>query len=362
MWFSSLVLALSTAFVCILVKQWLREYLKESPGSPRDNARIRQFRYQGFLKWRVPNTIALLPLLLETSLAFFFAGLVDLLWNLDSMVAIVITIFVSIASIFVVITTILPSFFLDSPHRSPQAYALFRLSRIMITIIYGLALRTFWFISSLFSSTPEGSPASTKPVSQGSLTSRSRSRRAYQNWHEYEKHWTLKMERSLDRHILACADATLMDDPFLWNVIRVCINDTESRTASAIVLDILRNRAPDIKETRPPSDPEGSTENNVIPEHIFLAEMIVGVLSRLQEDDCNEIQELLQYLAGLCAVIPFTNLSRDLFELYVKAFRLASRLLDHSGHRESEDIRSNAFELTDCLFRRSDIHIADENG
>ncbi|KAK7685689.1 hypothetical protein QCA50_011033 [Cerrena zonata] len=365
MWFSSLVLGLSAAFICILVKQWLREFLMNGPGSPRDNARIREYRFQGFIKWRVPDTIALLPLMLQAALAFFFAGLVDLLWSLDRTVAIVLTVLVSISLFFVIVTTILPSLFLDSPYRSPQAHAIFRTSRLVFSVIDNVVLRLLWLIRSP-RSLPTASSISARPLSQGSLSesSHSRDRKSHQNWYEYEKHQALKMDKALDHRIIVGADVTLMDDFFLRDVLRMCINDTDKHTAFATLLDILDNRAVDVKEKGPLSkqsnaiDDETATAGNII-----LAEIVVDVLTKLIDEDCDEILRLLDYLYSLCTSIPFVHtksIPRDIFEVYLKSFRLLSHLLHHSGHQESENIQEKAFELIYYLCRTSNILVLDD--
>ncbi|SJL14170.1 uncharacterized protein ARMOST_17625 [Armillaria ostoyae] len=58
LWFTSLVLSLTTALVAVF------------------RSLIRHFRYMGFQKWHVPVIIGLLPLLMHASLALFLAGLV----------------------------------------------------------------------------------------------------------------------------------------------------------------------------------------------------------------------------------------------------------------------------------------------
>ncbi|KAH8093210.1 hypothetical protein BXZ70DRAFT_386512 [Cristinia sonorae] len=75
LWFSSLVLSLSAAFVGILVKQWLLRYTSCAASSPRDSARVRQLRYDGLIRWYTPELIALLPILVQLSLSLFFFGL-----------------------------------------------------------------------------------------------------------------------------------------------------------------------------------------------------------------------------------------------------------------------------------------------
>jgi len=45
LYFISLTLALSVSSVCILGKQWIREYQKVIPVSARDTVRVRQARF-----------------------------------------------------------------------------------------------------------------------------------------------------------------------------------------------------------------------------------------------------------------------------------------------------------------------------
>ncbi|KAJ3532762.1 hypothetical protein NM688_g7377 [Phlebia brevispora] len=74
-WFASLILSLSAASYSILVKQWLREYLSIDSTVPQECIRIRHFRYHGLEKWRLFEIAAMLPLILQLSLALFFVGL-----------------------------------------------------------------------------------------------------------------------------------------------------------------------------------------------------------------------------------------------------------------------------------------------
>lgn len=76
LWFASLVFSLGTASLAMLIKQWLREYLAvEFMLAPQQRFRARCYRRPALDKWQVFNIAALLPLLLNTSLALFFAGL-----------------------------------------------------------------------------------------------------------------------------------------------------------------------------------------------------------------------------------------------------------------------------------------------
>ncbi|KAJ3556557.1 hypothetical protein NM688_g1963 [Phlebia brevispora] len=74
-WFASLILSLSTASFGILVKQWLREYLATDRTAPDERIRILHFRSLGVQEWKLFEIAAILPLVLQLSLALFFVGL-----------------------------------------------------------------------------------------------------------------------------------------------------------------------------------------------------------------------------------------------------------------------------------------------
>ncbi|PBK86592.1 hypothetical protein ARMGADRAFT_940347, partial [Armillaria gallica] len=76
LWFTSLVLSLTTALIAVLVKQWLHYYIALPSGTPRERSHVRQFRYMGFQKWHVLVIVGLLPVLMHIALAIFFVGLV----------------------------------------------------------------------------------------------------------------------------------------------------------------------------------------------------------------------------------------------------------------------------------------------
>ncbi|KAI0776448.1 hypothetical protein BC629DRAFT_1241246, partial [Irpex lacteus] len=81
LWFASLVISLATASFAILVKQWLRAYMAFATASPQGQLRVRHFRRNGLTAWRVFGIASTLPLLLQISLALFFAGLCMFTWD-----------------------------------------------------------------------------------------------------------------------------------------------------------------------------------------------------------------------------------------------------------------------------------------
>lgn len=125
LWFLSLVFSLGAALYGILVKQWIREYLQwnSALALPRENVMIRQLRFDAWNKWNVPATIMTIPALLEISVVLFLTGVVVLLWTLDAVVALVITIAVSIILFVAGTTIVLPAFISYCPYKPPTGWA-----------------------------------------------------------------------------------------------------------------------------------------------------------------------------------------------------------------------------------------------
>jgi len=133
LYFVSLAFALSVSSVCILGKQWIREYEKDVVGTPCDAVRVRQMRYDSLETWKVPQIIATLPVVLIVALLLFFTGLLVQLWHVsEHTTAIVVSIVVAFTALLVIITTFAPGLCgnLHSrasfvPFRSPQAWLFF---------------------------------------------------------------------------------------------------------------------------------------------------------------------------------------------------------------------------------------------
>lgn len=118
LFFISLVLSLAAALFGILAKQWLREYMQwNSPlATPRENVIVRQFRFEAWESWNVAATIATVPALLEIAMILFLAGMVILLWTLDNVVAIAVTVVVAVFLSVVSVFTVLPIFVRRCPY------------------------------------------------------------------------------------------------------------------------------------------------------------------------------------------------------------------------------------------------------
>ncbi|EIW54276.1 uncharacterized protein TRAVEDRAFT_88839, partial [Trametes versicolor FP-101664 SS1] len=61
LWFSGLILSLSSASVGIMVKQWLNEYSSGASGTSPPVARVRQYRLNNLRTWRVEDIIGVIP-------------------------------------------------------------------------------------------------------------------------------------------------------------------------------------------------------------------------------------------------------------------------------------------------------------
>ncbi|KAL1946234.1 hypothetical protein VTO73DRAFT_15361 [Trametes versicolor] len=127
LWFSSLILSLTSSVIGILVKQWLGEYSSGLTGNSREAARLRQYRLNNLVKWHVGDVIVLIPVLLLISLALFLAGLLILLWNLHPTVAIVASGLVGVLAVSTVCVTLLPVVKPSCAYLSPQTLVLISL-------------------------------------------------------------------------------------------------------------------------------------------------------------------------------------------------------------------------------------------
>ena len=77
LFFASLGVVLLAAFLCMLVKGWIREHHRTLRVIPdlRKRAVIKELRWQGLFRWRLPEIITILPSFIHLSLVLFFIGL-----------------------------------------------------------------------------------------------------------------------------------------------------------------------------------------------------------------------------------------------------------------------------------------------
>ncbi|KAJ8092961.1 hypothetical protein PM082_011281 [Marasmius tenuissimus] len=118
----SLALSVGTAVVSVLVKQWLQLYVAAATGSNQDRALTRHLRYASLHKWRLPEVVGILPLLLHLALGIFALGIVVFVNDLDPSVGyMVIIVMIGVFSIYVA-TVLFTALAVDSPYRIPIVY------------------------------------------------------------------------------------------------------------------------------------------------------------------------------------------------------------------------------------------------
>ncbi|KAI0314029.1 hypothetical protein OF83DRAFT_1044802, partial [Amylostereum chailletii] len=138
LWFCSLVLSLLCALGATFVQQWVRTYMQatqdaKAPAYVRGRARV--YVFQGVVRWRMPQVIACIPVLLHGSLLFFFIGLVVLLEPINAVVAnIVLGVVAGMGGIYAFFT-LLPFFVRDSPFKTPLSPVLWRILHVLLVTI-----------------------------------------------------------------------------------------------------------------------------------------------------------------------------------------------------------------------------------
>lgn len=127
-WLFSLSVSIAACVLSMLAKAWLTEYSMgltytgNSRNLLRDQARLRQHRWEALNKWLVPQIIALIPLILHFAVLLFAIGLAALLWELDQGCAEVITFLTGLASVVYLGTTVLPCIWTSCPYKTPLSH------------------------------------------------------------------------------------------------------------------------------------------------------------------------------------------------------------------------------------------------
>ena len=184
LFFLSLALVLIDAFLAMLVKSWLQEFDRGwRMYTVADlRAQEREQRLQGLERWKLAELVALLPILIQTSLLFFCIGLIVLLFPIHLISAIFASVMLVAGFTFYLFTVYVSIFNPYSPFSSP-------VSRGLIILLDGL--QTSWLILGHFitrhsqhiipgisfhtsrPSTPREHDANTDPATQ-SLTGNNR--------------------------------------------------------------------------------------------------------------------------------------------------------------------------------------------
>ncbi|EED81769.1 predicted protein [Postia placenta Mad-698-R] len=313
LWFSALVLSLSAASLAISVSQWLHHHVDRAPSQSRQSVRLWYFRHSMFNEWNVPLIISLLPVLLQTSLALFLIGLVQLLWTLNTIVAGVVTVLVAVLLLLSMLTAVVPAFAPRCPYKSQPALWCFRaispVRRWITTITDGLL----------------------RGQEQGSFRLNcivlrlinEDQRKRMREWCTTQKRWlhtsnwrdiddmSVRIQQgnaaeTLD--MLAEADATVMDDALLKSAVRPCILEATPVTSILPVFhQILRHRAQEVDDLTDPPTFTWSTSEQDAAANTVLREIYIGLLAKhVREIGSGELIEvaLLRNMMSMIKAAP----------------------------------------------------------
>jgi len=123
LFYASLGLILLAAFFAMLIIGWLREFDRGlyAISIPEQRAKTREFRYLGMERWKIPEMIAILPLLIQTSLLLFSIGLTLLLFHISKPSFCVIAAICGVGVLYYAITTSVSVFVTSSPFQTPPS-------------------------------------------------------------------------------------------------------------------------------------------------------------------------------------------------------------------------------------------------
>lgn len=315
LWLLSLVFSLTAALIGLLVRQWLHHVDSSPASSSRESARVRQFRHQGMVRWRVLEVVAALPTLLQLSVSLFFVGLLELLWVLDKVTAGIVGAFVAASLLFLVVaTTFFPAVFHNFPHHSPQAFALVLFGECTIKASATLIHYVLFVISWPQTRTKTGIPLHSTPTERAiartsnwqklmTWARETKTMKYSHSWKERENRFIDQLTEPLDRQILTNGE----DDEYL-KLVRGCLNDTQIPLALRCLCDILKKRAH-------VHDRETGVLTwrsfKVIDEgNIALIYLVTDVLGRVApNDNFPEVIKVLQAFHNLCTALPLESRS-----------------------------------------------------
>jgi len=153
LFYASLGVMILAAFIAMLIKSWVREFDRglQAMSLPEQRAKTREFRYLGMERWKLPEMVGVLPLLIQISLLLFSIGLVLFLFHISKPSFGVTTAILGIGICYYTTTTSISVFVTSSPFRSP-------LSRTLATVyrrVYAYFCPDIYdFVSSSMDSTP----------------------------------------------------------------------------------------------------------------------------------------------------------------------------------------------------------------
>ena len=126
LFYASLGVMILAAFIAMLIKSWVREFDRGLGGMTlsEQRAKTREFRYFGMERWKLPEMVGILPLLIQISLFLFSIGLLIFLFHISTPSFGVTTAIFCIGLLYYGMTTSISVFVTSSPFRSPLSRTL----------------------------------------------------------------------------------------------------------------------------------------------------------------------------------------------------------------------------------------------
>ena len=123
--YSSLALALFSAFVAMLGKQWINRYAQaEMRGSVIDRSRYRQRKMDGMITWRFDFVMECLPLMLQAALLLLSYALSDYLYSINKVVASILISFTAFGLLFYILIVSAATLSFNCPLQTPPSLIL----------------------------------------------------------------------------------------------------------------------------------------------------------------------------------------------------------------------------------------------
>ncbi|KAJ4476378.1 hypothetical protein C8J55DRAFT_490095 [Lentinula edodes] len=260
---ASLSLALATALLSVLVKQWLQAYSSILAGCAKQKALIRQFRYAGFEKWKVPEIVGILPLILHTSLALFLIGLSLYISELHSSLSWIVVTVTILAFAFYLGSFLMPQVWLECPYRIPLLFVpaeyIIYPSKVLLWIFKWIIAKFQDIIPAWKGKKPSSDHISNSKKNNGFPSLLQASLRSTERDH-LEKHdrkestvtdilvWLLSLEsnQSIQEIVAQPIGAFLMDEN--WEILYSKLQNHADRAAKGIWVTLSKLQEPDFKE------------------------------------------------------------------------------------------------------------------
>lgn len=321
LWFSALICSLAAASISILVRQWLNQYTSGLASVSPEIARVRQFRRDNLKKWRVAEIMMLLPVLLQGAMVLFLIGLVLFLEQLNTEITYIATILVAILLFFILLTTILPTFNDDCSYQSPQAWGFFVIFQGFKRPLRSICRSISAYANGMTTQGAEGYLRRTRDRYAKRCVQKLAHFANKPNTYSWVARERMLVEASgsvLDQHLVVEADATFLDDAFLRDIVRPCLDDMPPDAAMKAYYNIMAHRADRIECGVPYFDSRnGRTESVAVLTDLTLdaLQRTRGAPTRTAHDDALRTIRILEPLLVRALPLTYDHFCRVFFAL-----------------------------------------------